>query len=292
MILLTGATGFVGRHLLNKISKIDRVRCLVRHERQAEELKKKGYETIIGDISENKRLLEATRGVDIVIHSAALMRGTRKQYELVNVVGTKNVVEACKKENVKQVIYLSSVLADEDYDNGYGKTKREGEDIVKNSGICYAILRLDAVYGKNDKRTVGKIANAIKKSPAVLLLFGKGQANTHFLHVENATDAITAALKNTKAKNKTYYLAGEKICYNELVRLFADKAKKRKMVLYAPFPLLKLLFYIYKHTIEPHVKLPFHFDTLFISKDFDTSEAEKDLGFRPSTKDTLISAIN
>ncbi len=291
MILLTGATGFVGSHLLNKISKIDKVRCLVRYERQAEELKKKGYETFIGDILENKRLLEATRGVDIVIHSAALMRGTRKQYELVNVIGTKNVVEACKKENVKQIIYLSSVLADEDYDNGYGKTKRKGEDIVKNSGICYVILRLDVVYGKNDKRTVGKIANAIKKSP-VLMLFGKGRVNTHFLHIENATDAITAALKNTKAKNKTYCLAGEKIDYDELVRIFADKTKKRKMVLYAPFPLLKFLFYIYKHTIEPYVKLPLHFDTLFISKDFDTSKAKKDLGFRPSTKDTLISAIN
>lgn len=101
MILLTGATGFIGSNLLEKLSKMGRVRCLVRSKEKAEELEKFGYETAIGDMKNRQIPPGMLHGINVVVHAAGLIHGKTKDLREVNVVGTKKLIEVCKRENAE-----------------------------------------------------------------------------------------------------------------------------------------------------------------------------------------------
>ncbi len=294
MILVTGVTGFLGTRLIKKIPPKKGIRCLLKDAYKREELEKDGFETVICDLSKDTNNLDiAMKNVTLLIHSAALIRGTKKQYEQVNVKGTKNLVDACKRAGVKHIIYISTFIACEGYDGFYGATKREGEEIVKESGINYTILRLGILYdrNRNNNTTAEKMANLVRKLP-VLLTFGKGDSNTHLVFVGDVTDAIVAAIGNRNAVNKTYYLVGEKLTFDELFRLFAGRMNKRIRIVHLPLLILKIAFLVYKLTLAPYITLPVHLDSLIVSKDFDTTDAEKDLGFSKSSKSKVLEIVS
>lgn len=285
MILLTGATGFVGQQLLSKLAKVDKVRCTIRDETKSEELKNKGCEPVFWDLAKDVQP-EIVTNVDVVVHAAAELRGTKKNFEA-NVIGTKNLVEACKKAGVKHLIYLSSILADEIYNNDYGLSKREGEEIIKSSGLKYTILRIGNIYSKNNAKTFGKLLKIVKLFP-VLIVFGG--VTTHFVRLDDVTDAISAAIKNPKAYNKTYFLVGQKLTFWEFFKLASNKLGKKKLIIRIPILVAKIAFAVYK-PISKIIRLPVHPETLIINKEFDSSGAEKDLMFHRSNSDDMSASI-
>lgn len=287
MILLTGATGFIGRNLLEKLTAIDKVRCLVRNKEKAEELERQGYETGVWNMGDRQIPSGVLRGVDVVIHAAAQMRGKAKDFREVNVAGTKQLIETCKKEQVRQIIFLSSILAADGYHNEYGKSKREGEEYIRRSMIDYTILRIGNVYGSNDQRTFEKLIWLIEKMP-FLVVFGKEGVNTNFVHIKDVTKAIVNAVKNQKSKNKTYYLVGEKLSYKDFFVLMSRKMNKKKLIITLPAAPARLALSLYQSTVGRHIKLPVHPDPMIISREFSTEDAEMDLGFHKSTNDTLL----
>ena len=290
MILLTGATGFVGKRLLEKLTKHGRVRCLVRDNDKAEELRKKGHETTVWELGKGMPAQDALKGIAVVVHAAAQMRGTKKDYKLVNVEGTKRLLEACRKENTKQIIFLSSILAADCYNNEYGKSKRECERLIRESGIAYTILRIGNIYANDDLRTLAKIVGIVRKMP-LLFVFGKGDVNMQFVNADDVTNAITAAVGNKKAENKTYYLVGEPMGYKDFFRTIAGRLNRKRLIIHIPITLARLAFSIYQRTIGNYIKLPVHPDTLLISNMFNTTEAEKDLGFNKSKTETMLQLV-
>ena len=138
-IFITGATGFLGKHLVPKLDFCDSIRCLVRKSSDISSIKLKNVEFCYGDINDINSLNQAMKDVDIVIHMAASIFAKNKedQYKI-NVEGTKNIVELCKKNKIKKLIYIStvSVVYGEEYPNqGYILTKKEGEEVVLNSNL-------------------------------------------------------------------------------------------------------------------------------------------------------------
>ena len=110
--LVTGATGFVGEHLLKKlVARGDKVRCLVRKTSDVTFLKQMGVELAEGDITIYNSVLDAAQGMDHVYHCAAQVGiGTapRSQYYAVNVEGTGNVVRACERAGAGTLLYVST----------------------------------------------------------------------------------------------------------------------------------------------------------------------------------------
>ena len=104
MILITGATGFVGRNLLEKLSKRP-IRCLVKDKSSLG----KNIEIVRGNLTDLKSLDEATKNISIVIHLAAIIKSKNKEeFKKINAEGTRNLVNASKKNGVKKFIYISS----------------------------------------------------------------------------------------------------------------------------------------------------------------------------------------
>lgn len=209
-ILITGDLGFVGQHM-----KIPHV----------------GYDLLSGENILDKYQLEtvfANEHIDTVIHLAALA-GVHKSllfpedYVDTNILGTINVIEACKRHNVKHLIFFSSSSV---YGNGktplretdelnpispYGITKVAGELLVKSSGVPYTIIRPFSLYGDLGRKDqiFYKWINQIKDKGEITL-FGDGTATRGFTNVYDLVEAVILAL-NKGAENQTYNIGGDEI---------------------------------------------------------------------------------
>lgn len=277
MILLTGATGFVGKHLLNKL-KNQQIRCLIRRDVNLE-----GIELVKGDLTDVRSLEEATKNISIVIHLAAVIKSNRREeFEKINIEGTKNLVSASIKNKIKKFIYISShdaTLGDK-YDYAYSKL--EAEKIVKNSELNYTILRPTVIYGKNDKESLGMLFDMIKKYPFAPVI-GDGNYQLQPVHIEDVVDMIIKCLDSAKSE-KTYFVAGpEPLTFNEIVNKTSKALSKKIIKIHFPLWLLKTLLKPYE-ILSKNPSLTYKkILAVTENKTCDISETEKELGFKPVT---------
>ena len=114
-ILVTGATGFIGSHLVDELlKKKEKVRILIRKLNKDEKLKQHGLEICSGSLENIDSLTEATKDVKTVYHLAAMLGGpdvTYRQLYNTNVIGTENLIKACEKNKIKRFVLISSVAA-------------------------------------------------------------------------------------------------------------------------------------------------------------------------------------
>ncbi len=147
VILITGGTGFLGRHIVKEILEYNPAsirifsRDEVKHHNFQEEFKKHWeiVKPFIGDVRDYERLEKAMRGADIIIHAAALKRLDMIEYNVeesikTNIIGTLNVVRAALKNNVEKVIFVSSDKACSPV-NTYGACKFVSERIFIESNF-------------------------------------------------------------------------------------------------------------------------------------------------------------
>ena len=112
-IFVTGATGFIGGHLVPKlIARGDQITCLVRNPDKATNLTQLGTTLVKGDVSDRAVMREAMRGVDGVFHIAALYKlglEFKDQMQTANVEGTRHVLETALEVGVPKIVYTSTV---------------------------------------------------------------------------------------------------------------------------------------------------------------------------------------
>lgn len=170
--LVTGATGFVGTHLVERlVSEGWRIRALVRRTSNTASIERAGAELARGDLDDVNAIRDACNGVDTVFHLAAVTAArSDAEYHHANVQGTRNVADAVAsaEHSPRRVVYLSSYAACGPARNGtpratnetpapltaYGRTKLEGEEAIRpleEQGIEVVILRAPAVYGPGDR---------------------------------------------------------------------------------------------------------------------------------------------
>lgn len=262
-ILVTGATGFIGKHLVKElVSKGHKVRCLVRKISRKEDinyLKKLKVELWYADLVEPKTLKNISNNIDIVIHLAgigninAVSHRHYLQYNKVNVVGTENLLEECKKAGVKKFIHFSSIAAmglikktgKIDINDccrpemPYEKSKYKSELIVKKSTIPYLILRPSMVYDwKNPTQEFEKIVRFIKLG--VVPIIGDGDKKIAMVHVDHLVDA-TVSFINNNFKNRIHIINDKKsYTLNELISVLSKSLNKHPFVVHIPVWLIKI----------------------------------------------------
>lgn len=284
---ITGITGFLGKHLASGIREVNKKAGIIglsRNPRNLAFFKELNIKLIKGDLNNIKNL----KGTNSVIHSAALLKKGTRLLET-NIKGTKNLLEACKKDNVKNIIFISSYLADPVYKGIYGQTKLEAEQLIRKSGLNFIILRPSLIYGENDNKNLTKLVNLIKKIPFIPV-FGKGNYYLQPVYVKDIVNVINFILKKNIFNKKTYNLTGQKLTYNQIIDQICKNLNKKRIKIHIPLKLLKILV-----TILPN---PFinkdQIYNLTLKRDLLTdNKTNKDLNFKPTSfKQGLKSIIN
>jgi NADH dehydrogenase len=178
MIFLTGATGYVGSRLVRRLAaQGERLRCLVLPDDPAEPLTGLDVEVVRGTVTDADSFLAHGRGVDAVAHVASLMLPNPAHLiEHVNVTGTANVVRFARQWKVRRLVYVSAVSAAYARTNVYGRSKREAERLVRESGVDYTIIRPTMVYGPGGGLHFQKLVSTMDRLPLVFPVPGPGTA--------------------------------------------------------------------------------------------------------------------
>lgn len=220
-VFVTGGTGFIGSHVLNKLNGLDFSDIYVLSRGKKSDSGKITY--IKGDISRPETFQEYISRCDYVIHMAGCLKD-KNYFESVNVDGTNNIINACKKNyRLKKIIHISSagvigktdkLIIDEltpcNPLNTYEKTKYKAEliikDFLKNNPGKAVILRPTNVYGENDPES--HLLNLISKIMKHRFFFiGNEEANYYlnYLYVKEISELVPRLLY-TETKNDTYIL--------------------------------------------------------------------------------------
>ncbi len=237
MILLTGATGYLGRHLLQRLlERGEQVRCLVPPGEALDGLPTDRVELMRGDVTDAGSLEGACDGVDAVIHCAALMLpNPADRIRRINVEGTANVVATASRAQTRRFVYLSAVSAAYANMNTYGTSKRQAEGIVAQSGLDYTILRPTMIYGRGGGLHFQKLVALIRKAPGVLPVLGSGRALLQPVWVDDVVSAVEGVLHQPRSVNKTYGVSGASVLsFNEFVDRLAARLGVRRVKLHVP----------------------------------------------------------
>lgn len=243
IVLLTGATGYLGKRLLPRLIAAGRkVRCLVLPGDEAYQSRLHKCEVVRGDLSDLKGLESIMEGVDTVVHCAALMPpNDAERIRAVNVGGTAALLEKARASGVRRFIYLSAVSATYPVKNAYGESKAEAEALVAASGLDFTILRFTMVYGEGGGLHFAKLVGLIEKIPMVFPVLGPGRARLQPVYVDDAARAVEIALCSPAAVGRTLNVSGGSVVtFNELVDAVSAAMGRRRVRLNAPLWLCRI----------------------------------------------------
>lgn len=238
-IALTGATGFIGRAVLNSLlAEGHAVQCLTRRENALP--RRPGVTEIHGDLEDEAALARLVDGAHAVIHAAGgLGAEDAETLTRINVTASRRLARLSAGAGAARFVFLSSLTAREPHLSRYARSKREAEKAVHGAaGAMAAVsLRLPAIYGPGDANTAPLIALMRKgwlPHPAV-------ESRFSLLHVEDAAAAVLAALSASDALEGAYEIpAGDPVNWPGLAEA-AERVRGRPVrTVAAPGALLKL----------------------------------------------------
>lgn len=208
-IFLTGATGFVGRRLLEVLLRdpTNEVRCLVRDASRAPDHPR--VRTVVGALPDALGLAaDALSGCDVVVHLAALTGKARPaDLENVNVRGTARLLELAARAGVSRFVHASTVAVryPEKRHYPYARSKEEAEHVVRASDLDWAILRPTIVFGPGSP--VGDSLRSLARAP-VLPLFDGGRARIQPVHVDDVVAAFATLAGEAALGGRTIDFGG------------------------------------------------------------------------------------
>ena len=210
-IFVTGAGGFIGQGLVRKLAPSANysLKVLTRRPRLGATSQVGGPQEITGDLLEPATYRDALRGCETVVHlAAATGRATPKDYERVNVEGTRVLIEACKAAGVRRFLHVSTIAAgyaDQSY-YSYAKTKAEAERLARQSGLEFVIVRPTLVLG--EKSPIWNTLLKITKLPVVPLFEGARPVSVQPIHVDDVVRGLVRLVESESFKGEVLELGG------------------------------------------------------------------------------------
>lgn len=239
-LVIPGGAGFVGQNLLTLPSMMKHEIIVVDRNKENLMLIKKLHphvKVMSADLSEEGIWMDVFDQADVVIQlNAQIAAKNSKDFLNSNVSATKNIIKAAKKYEVPYLIHVSSSVVESIANDDYTKSKKQGEDLVKKSGLKYAIFRPTLMYGCFDYKHLGWISRFIEKTP-IYPVPGSGKYVRQPLYVMDFCKILLSTIKK-QPKNKVYDITGkEKIYYEDLVRIIAKKKHVNTLFLHVPIPI-------------------------------------------------------
>jgi nucleoside-diphosphate-sugar epimerase len=252
MILVTGGSGFIGSHLVERLCcGGERVRCLLRRKNYAGLPQQ--AEAVFGELISGAGLEEALQGVDTVIHVAGVTKAlTVDDYYAGNVRATENLARAMKGRAIRRLVHVSSLAAAGPSLDGtpigedaaphplthYGKSKLAAEDVVRALVPDAVIVRPPVVYGPRDT-DVFRILKPLTQGIAFEL--GGGERWFSAIYVKDLVEGLITAARAAEAAGRTYFLANSKpVSWSELgaatARIIGGEGGRKARILRVPVP--------------------------------------------------------
>lgn len=223
MILITGASGFLGREVTKiLLSKGEKVRLLVRTPFKVEDLQQAGAEVIQGDLIDSPSLVRACQGVDRVLAAAHSLLGKgRYKSEAVDDGGHRALIDAAKAADVAHFVYMSMLGISPDHPFDFARRKYSIEEYLKASGLSHTILRPSWYMEQNVHLFNGKSILETGKTN----LLGNGTKLRNFVAAGDVAQFAVRALTDPKLKNRTLDIGGpQNVTNNQVAELYGKLA--------------------------------------------------------------------
>lgn len=274
-VFLTGATGFVGRHILRQLlARGYTIQALVRHAGTLG--KSPQVREFPGSILEPQTLAPALAGCRSVLHLVGIIDEKQATFEAIHTAGTRNVLAAAQQAGtVRRWIQMSALGTRPNAVARYHQSKWAAEELIRQGGIPYVILRPSLIYGPGGEFTKMLRDWSLGKAPPFLFMpfFGQGffgQSNPHKvqpIHVADVAWLFAEALENDAATNRTYDVVGPAaFTWKELLRIASTRFRgKPKVALGIPAWKARLLAAL-------PLPLPFNKEQIIMSQEDNTGD--------------------
>ena len=319
-ILVTGATGFIGSHVIQHlIEQGYTVRAIGRNLDKGLQLSAMGADFRPVDLTDRQSVINVCHDIEGIIHGGALSSpwGKNKDFYQINVTGTSNILEGCEVHGVKRLVYISSPsvmsqhrdqrnLCESDplpdkFVSPYSRSKKLAEDLVRqnqSASLETVIVRPKAVYGPGDNAIFPRLIAAAKAQR--LKIIGNGKTVINLTHVEDVVLALELALTSPKAVGKTYLVTGDEEVriwdvINEILVTLGYPAVEKKIpvrLAMAVAAFVEILWKCVPFRGEPPITR-YAVGILAYDETYDISAAKKDLRFKPgvSIKEGIQSVV-
>lgn len=206
-VLVVGASGFLGRHLLPRLlGRGHRVRAGCRSGAPAGGRAQRNLEWLPVDITSGSGLDGAVRGCEVVVHLAGGRPGEGERARRAEVDGTRNLVEAAERADVRRIVYVS-VLGSKAAVGPLAARKREAERCVREGGPAHVILRPSLVVGPDD-HVVSVLARALRRGPLFVAAGRPDEGVVQPAAIEDVAEALCQAVERADVEGATHELAG------------------------------------------------------------------------------------
>ncbi len=259
--LVTGGTGFLGRHLVERLLlEGEQVSVLARREAGTEELRALGARVVEGDVRQWPSLRRALQGIDCVYHAAALVAGAGRWIDFleINVLGTERLLQAALEHDVRRVVHVSSIGVYPEREPGAVITEADGyDDNPSRGGYTRSKIwadRIAAWYARERQAPVTVIRpgtiwgpggknNPVRAGARVgplSLVFGDGENVLPLTYVDNVVDALVLAARRDDAVGRAYNIVDdERITQRTFLERLGPALGKDVRALYVPLPALR-----------------------------------------------------
>jgi len=255
-IAIFGAGGFLGRHLMRKLTELDyRIKVATRSPYLKGYLKSQGnagqielFKTNIFNEDEVKNILN---NCDIAINLVGILYETKKQkFSQIHEKFPYLLSRLCNECEVKNLIHVSALGVEEKYESKYKQSKLNGEKNIKDNFKKSIILRPSVIFGPEDK-FFNTFASLAQISP-ILPLIGGGKTKFSPIYVGDVAEAIVQALSINNTESKIYELGGpENYSFKELMEILLATIKKKRLLISIPFGLAKFQSYFLQMMPNP-----------------------------------------
>jgi NADH dehydrogenase len=242
LILVTGASGFVGGHVVHELRGRDlSVRCLVRDRRKAARLEAWGCELAVGDVTDPASLQRAVDGVATVVHLVAIRQGRPEEFQRVMVEGTRALLAAAEGAGVERFVHMSALGTTEQTKDvvPYYGAKWQMEQLVGDSAIASVIFRPSFVFAPDGGilPTFVKLARLAPVTPII----GSGRRRIQPIWADDVAAYFAEAAEREGVTGHIFEIGGpDAVTWNEFWRRLKATRRMRRPSIHVPVGLMRV----------------------------------------------------
>jgi nucleoside-diphosphate-sugar epimerase len=308
-VLVTGATGLLGRRLIQKLAERGmRVRALARRPAAAGGDFPPGVEAVCGDVADAASLRGAFQGIQIVVHAAADTGGTEEGAGRTTIQGTRYVLDLCKEHGIRKLVYISTLnvygvcdlnegaVVDEDaplerhperrgfYTWGKIAAERFVLEAIEQGRFPIVCLRPGTILGTDGE--VFTPMMGFRAGEVFFLVIGQGGFVLPLVYLDNLVDAIIAAIEAEKSSGGVFnVVAPETVNKRQYVEGFLKKLYPKAIFVFIPYWVFHVAVRLQEGLLKAVGKQPFltHYRLISSQRNiiYDSSRIRRELGWTP-----------